>query len=147
MHVLHYVPNFHNPTGGREIFVRGLTHHLQKYKISQSVITNSNNGTKVEVSQFDHGTPVVSLPIKKLGAYSIVANLEHVLRDSKWDIINIHGYGEYAGDLACISKRFGRLNIPLVLTTHGIAGLKNGYLAFDSSLCFTSAERMSDSYI
>jgi len=36
MHVLHFLLGFHNPIGGEEIFVRGLTYHLQaKYGIVQ----------------------------------------------------------------------------------------------------------------
>jgi hypothetical protein len=99
---LHYVPNFYDPVGGREIFVRNLTHHLQKYGVKQSIMTNSNN-EKMETMQFDKNIVVYSLPLrKKIGSYLILKNLPRLLQDTKWDIINIHGYGEYAGDIACI---------------------------------------------
>lgn len=142
MHVLHYVPNFRNPVGGREIFVRGLTYNLQRYGVHQSIITNSNNG-KMGTIPFDKDIAVFSLPVrKKIGAYWILKNISSIVEDSKWDIINIHGYGEYAGDIVCILKKLRRLNVPLLLTTHGIVGLKNGYSALNSSLSFTRKERI-----
>jgi glycosyltransferase involved in cell wall biosynthesis len=143
LHVIHYVPNFYNPEGGRETFVRGLVRHLQKYGVRQSIITNSNS-EKTEITHFDNNITILPLAVKrKLGAYSILNNLFNILQDSRCDIINIHGYGEYPADVACILKKLGRINVPLVLATHGIVGLKHGYLALDLSFPFTPKERIS----
>jgi len=142
MHVLHYVPNFHNPRGGREIFVLGLISHLQKLGIKQSVLTNSYDNKTEEISKFENDITVYSFPVKKFGAYQISGKFFGVLRNNNYSLINIHGYGEYAGDVVCILKKMGFLNVPLVLTTHGIVGLKNGYLAFDFSSPLSLKERI-----
>jgi hypothetical protein len=112
LHILHYVPNFSNPTGGREIFVRGLIQHLQNYGIQQSVISNSEYG-KVAITRYNN-IDVFLLPVKKFGAYWIVKNIACFLKQSKCDVINIHGYGEYAGDLACIMKIIRHIKVPIV---------------------------------
>ena len=137
---MHYVPDFCNPAGGREFFVQGLVQHLQNYGVQQSVISNSNN-SKFTVTKSDN-VVVFFLPVKKLGAYMIMKNLFRVLRETKCDIINIHGYGEYAGDIACIMKISRMLNVPLVLHTHGSAGLMYAYLALNFSTPFTPKERI-----
>ena len=135
MHIIHYVPDFGNPAGGREFFVHGLVQHLQNYGVQQSVITNSKN-SKFTVTKSDN-VAVFSLPVKKMGAYMIMKNLFRLLQQTKCDIINIHGYGEYAGDIACIMKITRILKVPLVLNTHGSGGLKHAYLALDFSSPFS----------
>jgi glycosyltransferase involved in cell wall biosynthesis len=139
---MHYVPNFFNPIGGREIFVRGLVSHLSKLGVHQTVITNSLYATK-NTAYVDDRVTVISLPTRKIGAYHILNNVAPILTNCDSDVINIHGYGEYAGDVACFLKRFARVNKPLVLTTHGIAGLKHGFMAFNSSLSLTSKQRIA----
>jgi len=142
MHVLHYVPNFHNPRGGREIFVLGLISHLREFGINQSILTNSYNNKTDEVSQFENDITVYSFPVKKFGAYQVSSKFFDTLRNNTYNVINIHGYGEYAGDVVCMLKKLGLLNVPLVLTTHGIVGLKNGCLALDFSSSFSSTQRI-----
>ena len=138
MHVLHFLLGFHNPIGGEEIFVRGLTYHLQaKYGIVQSIITQSSSRRK-EISRYE-GITVISLPMLSLGYYNVLSGLFSVLYNGTYDIINIHGYGDYTADITCILKKLGFLgNTPLVLSTHGLYGLKNGYLASDFSAPFPS---------
>jgi glycosyltransferase involved in cell wall biosynthesis len=140
MHVLHYIENFLDPIGGGPIFVRGLTHHLQKYGIDQSVITDSKF-QKTEITQIDN-VAVFSLPTRRLGYYTILSGLFNVLKNGTFDVINIHGFGTYIGDVVCILKKLGLLHVPLVLTTHGIGGLKFGYLALDFSVPFTLKRRI-----
>jgi glycosyltransferase involved in cell wall biosynthesis len=142
MHILHYVRNFNNPLGGTERFVSALIQHLNKYDIQQSIITNSND-EEARMRQINNNNWVISLPSRTPGAYQILKGLSSVLRDSRYDIVNIHGYGEYAGDMLCILKELGFIHIPLVLTTHGSAGLKNGYLALDFAFPLTGTERIS----
>ncbi|TLX89239.1 MAG: glycosyltransferase family 4 protein [Thaumarchaeota archaeon] len=127
MHVLHIVPNFLNPIGGEEIFVRGLTYHLQrKYGAIQSIITQSNTRQK-DIFQ-NSGIIVMSLPVWRVGNYKILSGLPTVLLNNRYDVINVHGYGDYAADIICLLKKLGRLgNTRLILTIHGIYGLKSGY--------------------
>src|SRR6266487_3183201 len=108
MHVLHIVPNFLDPIGGEEIFVRGLTYHLQrKYSALQSIITQSNTGQK-EVFQHS-GATVISLPVWRVGYYNILSGLPTVLLNNRYDVINVHGYGDYAADIICLLKKLGLL--------------------------------------
>jgi len=142
MHILHYVPNFYNPRGGREIFVLGLISHLRKLGVKQSVLTNSYDNKTEEISQFENEITVYSFPVKKFGAYQVSAKFCGFLRNNNFSLINVHGYGEYAGDVVCMLKQLGLLNVPLILTTHGIVGLKNGYLAFDFSSPLSLTQRI-----
>lgn len=141
VHVMHYVPNFHDAVGGREVFVRGLVSYIDNLGPQQTVITSSPNGRR-EVAQFEKRVTVISLPAKKIGAYTILGDLLATITTVEPDVINIHGYGEYPGDAVCLQKRLGRLNKPLILTTHGIAGLKHAFMAFDLSSSFTLRQRM-----
>jgi glycosyltransferase involved in cell wall biosynthesis len=75
-------------------------------------------------------------------AYVILDGLSELLLDTKFDVIHIHGYGEYAGDLACILRKVGKLQTPILLTTHGIAGLRHALGALNFSLKFGAAERL-----
>ncbi len=142
MHVLHYVRNFNNPLGGTEQFVDGLIHNLDKYNIRQTIITNSSD-RKVGSRQLNNNMSVVSVPSRTTGAYQILKGLFGILRENRYDIVNIHGYGEYAGDILCILKKLGLIRVPIVLTTHGSAGLKHGYLALDLTFPLTRQERIS----
>jgi hypothetical protein len=72
---------------------------------------------------------VFSLPIKSSGYYTIVTGLFDVLKNKRFDIVNIHGYGANTWDIMCLLKKLRLLNISSVLTAYGIAGLKLGYLA------------------
>jgi glycosyltransferase involved in cell wall biosynthesis len=138
---MHYVPNYYNPEGGRERFVCGLVRHLdEKFAIQQTIITNSNNKEADEIVH--KNIKVFCLPSKTSGAYKILKGLVNVLQHNRCDIINIHGYGEYAADVVCILKKLGRLHVPLVLATYGIAGLKHGYLALNLSFALTPKERI-----
>jgi glycosyltransferase involved in cell wall biosynthesis len=132
MHVLHYVTDFLEPVGGRELFVRGLIFHLQKFGINQSVITDSRTDSTQTV-QFGN-VKVFALRSIRIGYYSILPDLFNVLHNLDFDIVNIHGYGDYVGDVFCISKKLGRLDVPLIMTTHGIGALRLGYLAVDHSM-------------
>ena len=140
MHVLHYVGNFLNPTGGAQIFVRGLAHNLKTYGITQSIVTRSNSD-KTEVIDFDD-IQVYALPRIKIGSYNILRNLFSLLKKNNFDIIHIHGYGYYVGDMVCILKRLNLLHVPLVLNTHGTGGLKHAYLALDLSKPFPFSHRI-----
>src|SRR5438093_12345049 len=108
MHVLHIVPNFLNPIGGEEIFVRGLTYHLQrKYGVIQSIITQSDTKQK-RIFQYP-GATVTSLPVWRVGHYNILSGLPTVLLNNRCDVINVHGYGDYAADIVCLLKKLGHL--------------------------------------
>jgi glycosyltransferase involved in cell wall biosynthesis len=146
MHVLHIVPNFLNPIGGEEIFVRGLTYHLQrKYGAIQSIITQSNTRQK-DIFE-NSGITVMSLPVWRVGNYKILSGLPTVLLNNRYDVINVHGYGDYAADIICLLKKLGRLgNTRLILTIHGIYGLKSGYYASDFSVTFPSIGRRIRSF-
>jgi glycosyltransferase involved in cell wall biosynthesis len=139
---MHYVRNFDNPLGGTEQFVKGLIRHLSAYDVMQSIVTNSTDAEAKE-SHIDTKITVISLPSRTSGAYQILKGLTSVLERNRYDIINIHGYGEFTGDLVCILKKLGRISAPLVLITHGSAGLKHGYLALNLSFALTSKERIS----
>jgi glycosyltransferase involved in cell wall biosynthesis len=141
VHVLHYVGNFLNPTGGAQIFVRGLAHNLKTYGITQSIVTRSNSD-KTEVIDFDD-IQVYALPRIKIGSYNILRNLFSLLKKNNFDIIHIHGYGYYVGDMVCILKRLNLLRVPLVLNTHGTGGLKHAYLALDLSKPFPFSHRIA----
>lgn len=140
VHVLHYVRNFFDATGGAQIFTRGLIHHLQKYGIDQSLITSSPSN-KVETTTYDNVT-IFSLPTIRVGYYNILTNLLRVLRKNKFDLINVHGYNDFFGDFVCMLTRLGRLNVPLVLTTLGPGSVKLGYQALDFSMPFTIKDRV-----
>ena len=146
MHILHIVPNFLDPIGGEEIFVRGLIYHLQrKHKTLQSIITQSNSRQK-EVVQHD-GATVISLPVWRLGYYNVLSGLPGVLLNDTYDIINIHGYGDYAADITCLLKKLRLLgDTALILTIHGLYGLKSGYLASDFSVPFPSMRQRIRSF-
>lgn len=119
----------------------GLVRHLQEYGVEQTIVTNSNNrGTSV--TTLNRTTKVFSLAERRIGALIILDGLMTLLPKIKSDVINIHGYGEYAGDVVCILKKLGLLNAPLVLTTHGVAGLKHGYLALDFTFPLLPKERI-----
>ena len=141
VHVMHYVPNFQDAVGGREVFVRGLVSHIDNLGLQQTVITSSPNGRR-EVVQFEKRTTVISLPAKKIGAYTILSDLLSTIAKVGPDLINVHGYGEYPGDVVCLQKKLGKLDKPLILTTHGIAGLKHAFMAFDRSSSFTPRQRV-----
>lgn len=140
MHVLHYVPNYFSPVGGREIFVRGLVAQLGKYGITQTIVTNSYRKEKNE--DFDGDVKVIHLSEIKLGAYHLLKGLIPILMDQRYDIIHVHGYGEYAGDITCIMRILRRIRSSIMLTTHGIAGMKHGFLALDPSFPIGFKERI-----
>jgi glycosyltransferase involved in cell wall biosynthesis len=139
LRVLHYVPNFATLPGGREYFVYGLVNHLKKLGLEQSVITSSPGENRQ--TQFD-GLTVFSLTERKLGAYVILDNLVNVLRRQEFDLINIHGYGEYTADMTCLLKKTGFLRVPLVLTTHGLSGLVNAHSAISPVSSLTTSQRI-----
>jgi glycosyltransferase involved in cell wall biosynthesis len=138
---LHYVPNFHYPSGGREIFVSGLISELQSFDVEQCVVTTSDSKRK-EISALGSRTKVFSLPVMRIGGYPILRGLPSTIRDIDYDIINIHGYGEYSGDVVCILKRIGKIKVPMVLTTHGIAGLKHAFMAMNLRLPLSMKQRI-----
>jgi glycosyltransferase involved in cell wall biosynthesis len=140
VHVLHYVGNFLNPTGGAQIFVRGLVQNLQDYGITQSVVTRSSSD-KTEVLDFDN-IRVYALPRIKIGGYNVLRNLFGLLKKNSFDIIHIHGYGYYAGDMVCLLKQLNLLQVPLLLNTHGTGGLKHAFLALDLSKPFPFRHRL-----
>jgi glycosyltransferase involved in cell wall biosynthesis len=140
VHVLHYVGNFLNPTGGAQIFVRGLVHYLKTYGITQSIVTRSSSD-RTEVIDFD-GIRVYALPRIKIGSYNVLRNLSGLLKKNSFDIIHIHGYGYYVGDIVCLLKRLNLLRVPLLLNTHGTGGLKHAYLALDLSKPFPISHRI-----
>jgi glycosyltransferase involved in cell wall biosynthesis len=143
LRILHFVPNFYSPTGGRDGFVWGLVNHLQKYNVDQFVVTNDNRNTGQQPATAKKANVVIfSLKVKRIGNYWMLEGLSKILKETKCDIINIHGYGEYPADLSCILKRMGLLVTPLVLATHGISGLKHGFLAFKPSFPLTPRERI-----
>lgn len=71
----------------------------------------------------------------------MLAGMMQILLKNRYDIIHIHGYGEYVGDLVCLFKLFKRLKAPAIMTTHGFSGLKFGYLALESPSLFRRKER------
>jgi glycosyltransferase involved in cell wall biosynthesis len=85
---------------------------------------------------------VFSLPVKRIGYYTIMIGLFKLLQSRSFDIVHIHGYGTYVGDVVCLLKRLGLYNVHLVLTTHGIAGLKLGYLAVNLSNSLRHTDRI-----
>src|SRR6266487_4668253 len=146
MHVLHIVPNFLDPIGGEEIFVRGLIYHIQrKHKTLQSIITQSNSRQKAVIQHA--GATVISLPVWRLGYYNILSGLPGVLLNDTYDVINIHGYGDYAADITCLLKKLRLLrDNALILTIHGLYGLKSGYFASDFSVPFPSLRQRIRSF-
>jgi glycosyltransferase involved in cell wall biosynthesis len=142
MHVLHYVPNYFEPVGGRENFVRELTKHLQRFGVKQSILTNSKDGTSSSIAESD-GIIMYSLRAKKYGAYMVLFGASRILRENNYDVIHIHGYGDYCADLVCLLKRLRSLSTPAVMTTHGVTGLKHGYDALDSSSALTFSQRLA----
>jgi glycosyltransferase involved in cell wall biosynthesis len=143
LHVIHYVPNFYDPTGGRETFVYGLVLGLEKCGITQSVITNSTASKQVGITKHSESITVYSLGSRRLGAYRVLDGVFDIFRRNKYDLINIHGYAEYTGDVTCILKILHSIKTPLILTTHGIAGLKHAYLALDFSFPLSISERIA----
>ena len=140
MRVLHYVPNFVTLVGGRENFVYGLVNHLKKFGIEQSIVTSGSGENRQ--TRFDSLT-VFSLTERKFGGYVILENLVNVLRRHEFDLINIHGYGEYAADMTCLLKKTGFLRVPTVLTTHGLSGLINAYFAISPASSLTLSQRIN----
>jgi glycosyltransferase involved in cell wall biosynthesis len=82
---------------------------------------------------------VIELSEIKVGGYHFLRGLIPILKDQRYDIVHVHGYGEYAGDIACTMRILARVKSSLILTTHGIAGMKHGLLALNlaSSMGFT----------
>jgi glycosyltransferase involved in cell wall biosynthesis len=140
MHILHYVPNYLEPIGGREIFAHGLIKYLRKYGIIQSVLTNSKNGKAHIIPSGD--LTIYCLPSKKFGSYLVLRGAFNILRHDMFDIIHIHGYGDYCADVVSLLKQLRLLSTPTVLTTHGVHGLKHGYDALDLSSYMTFHQRM-----
>jgi glycosyltransferase involved in cell wall biosynthesis len=134
------VGNFLNPTGGAQIFLRGLVQNLEKYGVTQSIVTRSCSN-KAEVIDFGN-VQVYALPRIKIGSYNVLTNLFSVLGRNSFDIVHIHGYGYYAGDIVCILKRLNCLRVPLILNTHGTGGLKHAYLALQLSKPFPLHDRI-----
>jgi glycosyltransferase involved in cell wall biosynthesis len=141
LRILHYVPNFETLIGGRENFVYGLVNHLKKFGIEQSIVTSGCDENSIRQTQFD-GLTVFSLTERKFGAYVILKNLGKVLRRNEFDLINIHGYGEYTADMTCLLKKTGFLRVPIVLTTHGLSGLVNAYSAISPASSLTPSQRI-----
>jgi glycosyltransferase involved in cell wall biosynthesis len=140
LRILHYVPGFLAPVGGRDGFVCSLVNHLKKFGIEQSIVTNSSSDESRQ-TPFD-GLTVFSLTERKFGGYVILENLSKVLRRNEFDLINIHGYGEYTADMTCLLKKTGFLRVPTVLTTHGLSGLVNAYSAISSASSLTPSQRI-----
>jgi glycosyltransferase involved in cell wall biosynthesis len=136
---LHYVPNFASLVGGRENFVYGLVHHLKKFKIEQYIVTS---GPVQKTQTLFDGLTVFSLTERKFGSYIILENLVNILKRQEFDLINIHGYGEYTADMTCLLKKTGFLRIPTVLTTHGLSGLVNAYSAISRTSSLTPSQRI-----
>jgi len=109
--------------------------------VEQTVVTNATN---ILTSSEAPGRIelVYRTRIFPSSAYMILDRLSGLLLDTKFDIIHIHGYGEYAADLACVLKRLGKLRTPILLTTHGVAGLRHALGALNFSLKFGGAERL-----
>jgi glycosyltransferase involved in cell wall biosynthesis len=139
LRVLHYVPNFVSLVGGRENFVYGLVHHLKKFEIEQYILTSGSGENRQTL--FDDLT-LFSLTERKFGGYVILENLVNILRRHEFDLINIHGYGEYTTDMTCLLKRIGFLRIPIVLTTHGLSGLVNAFSAISPTSSLTASQRI-----
>jgi glycosyltransferase involved in cell wall biosynthesis len=139
LRVLHYVPNFATLVGGRENFVYGLVNHLKKFGVEQSIVTTSSDERRE--TPFD-GLTVFWLTERKFGGYVILENLVKVLRRHEFDLINIHGYGEYTADMTCLLKKTGFLRVPTVLTTHGLSGLVNAYSAISPASSLTPTQRI-----
>jgi glycosyltransferase involved in cell wall biosynthesis len=139
LRVLHYVPNFATLVGGRENFVYGLVNHLKKFGVEQSIVTSSSDERRQ--TPFD-GLTVFWLTERKFGGYVILENLVKVLRRHEFDLINIHGYGEYTADMTCLLKKTGFLRVPTVLTTHGLSGLVNAYSAISPASSLTPTQRI-----
>jgi glycosyltransferase involved in cell wall biosynthesis len=140
LRILHYVPDFVAPVGGRDNFVCGLVNHLKKFGILQSIVTNSRFDQSRQTS-FD-GLTVFSLTERKFARYIMLKNLVKVLRRQEFDLINIHGYGEYTADMTCLLKKTGFLRVPAVLTTHGLSGLVNAYSAISPASSLTLSQRI-----
>jgi glycosyltransferase involved in cell wall biosynthesis len=140
LRILHYVPDFIAPVGGRDNFVCGLVNHLKKFGIEQSIVTNTTSDQSRQTS-FD-GLTVFSLTKRKFGGYVILENLVKLLRHHEFDLIHIHGYGEYTADVTCLLKKTGFLRVPTVLTTHGLAGLVNAYSAISPASSLTPSQRI-----
>jgi glycosyltransferase involved in cell wall biosynthesis len=141
LRILHYVPGFLAPVGGREGFVCSLVNHLKKFGMEQSIVTNSISSDQSRQTSFD-GLTVFSLTERKFARYLILENLVEVLRRHEFDLINIHGYGEYTADMTCLLKKIGFLRVPTVLTTHGLSGLVNAYSAISPNSSFTTSQRI-----
>jgi glycosyltransferase involved in cell wall biosynthesis len=139
LRVLHYVPNFGTLVGGRENFVYGLVNHLKKFGIEQYIITSSSSDG---IQTPSDGLTVFSLAERKFGGYIILENLVKVLRRHEFDLINIHGYGEYSADMTCLLKKTGFLRVPTVLTTHGLSGMVNAYSAISPASSLTPSQRI-----
>jgi glycosyltransferase involved in cell wall biosynthesis len=125
--------------GGRENFVYGLVNHLKKFGVEQSIVTTSSDERRQ--TPFD-GLTVFWLTERKFGGYVILENLVKVLRRHEFDLINIHGYGEYTADMTCLLKKTGFLRVPTVLTTHGLSGLVNAYSAISPASSLTPTQRI-----
>lgn len=123
----------------------GLIRHLKKFNnISQIIITNATNET-LGISKFDNDEDITvySLAMRRSAGYRILSNLLSTLKKIRYDIIHIHGYGEYTSNIVCILKKLGLIKTPIILTPHGIAGLKHGYLAMNPSFGLPLNERIA----
>jgi glycosyltransferase involved in cell wall biosynthesis len=139
LRILHYVQNYLTLVGGGANFVYGLVNHLRKFGIEQSIVTNKSDD--VIKTQYD-GLTVFPLTERKFGGYAILDNLVNVLRRHEFDLINIHGYGDYTADMICLLKKTGFLTVPTVLTTHGSSGLVNAYSAISPASSLTPSQRI-----
>jgi glycosyltransferase involved in cell wall biosynthesis len=140
LRILHYVPNFVTLVGGRENFVYGLVNNLKKFGVEQSIVTSSSGDSSGQTPLDD--LTVFSLTERKFGGYVILENLVKVLRGNEFDLIHIHGYGEYTADVTCLLKKTGFLRVPTVLTTHGLAGLINAYSAISLASSLSPSQRI-----
>jgi glycosyltransferase involved in cell wall biosynthesis len=138
LRILHSVQNYLTLVGGGANFVYGLVNHLKKFGIEQSIVTNRSDNIQ---TRFD-GLTVFALTERKFGGYAILDNLVNILRRHEFDLINIHGYGDYTADIICLLKKTGFLRVPIVLTTHGSSGLINAYSAISSASSLTPSQRI-----
>lgn len=143
MRVLHIASNFNNPVGGAAVFVNGLVSHLQNHNIHQIIVTNGPETTEKKFGPDNAEEIVCTLKAKKVGSYYIMfQGLAKVLREKKYDIAIVHGYGTYPADLISMLKVLRNFKKPSVINALGISGLKHGYLALKPSFHLSPSERI-----
>ena len=111
MKVLFVVRSFTYPLGGIEEVIYQLCEGLKKRNIKTEILTSNTYSTNLK------DIKITRVPVIKLSGYYYSRKLIKELRDKKFDILHVHGWGSYIIK-SCIEYGH-KTKKPVILTPHG----------------------------